>query len=268
MEVFPRVLTIPRRLFFLVIWVLYSGAALAEPPAAEVPIGVNEQLGKVINLNYRFVDESGDTITLADLVDRPTLLSFVYYTCPGICSPLLSGLHHAVDKVQLEPGIDFQVITISINEDETATLAREKKQNYYKQFTRYFPENAWHWLTGDSANIRAMVHEVGYAFRRSGDDFAHPAVIMALSGDGKIARYLYGVSFNHFDVKMALLEASEGRVGPTIAKAIKFCFSYDPEGRTYVFNILKVTASLVLLFVTILFVTLTIRSKKTKPSER
>jgi protein SCO1/2 len=240
---------------------LLSSVLWAQSGAPEVPIGINEHLGAKINMDYRFVDENGDTVTIGELIDKPTILSFVYYTCPGICSPLLSGLQESLDHVKLEPGKDFKVITISINKDEGPELAREKKQNYFQRFTRKFPADQWHWLTGDSANIAGLTKEVGFSFKREGDDFAHSAAIIALSPDGKIARYLMGIDFNPFDVKMALLEAGEGKTGPTIAKVIKFCFSYDPEGRKYYFNILKVTGSLTLLFAALFVVALIIKSK-------
>jgi len=252
----------------ILLFLQVSGFSVPQSTRNELPIGVNEKPGKIINLNYRFVNEQGDTVLLADLVDRPTILSFVYYTCPGICSPLLSGLQKAMDKINMAPGREFQIITISINSDETAALAAKKKRNYYQRFNREFPDSAWYWMTGDSADIKGITDEVGFTYKRTGDDFAHPAVIIALSPKGKIARYLYGINFNPFDVKMALIEAREGRVGATIAKVIKFCFSYDPKGRTYVFNVLKVSASFVLLFTMVFFISLIVKSGKSKHIER
>ncbi|MCB9070575.1 MAG: SCO family protein [Calditrichia bacterium] len=245
----------------LALLLIFSLTASADTDPANVPIGVNEHLGKTINMNYSFVDEHGDTVTIAELVDKPTVFSFVYYTCPGICSPLLSGLQESLNSVKLEPGRDFKVITISINEDEDHILAQEKKNNYFQRFDREFPEDQWHWLTGDLENINGITSEVGFAFERRGDDFAHSAALVVVSKDGKIARYLHGVDFNPFDLKMALLEAGEGRTGPTIAKVIKFCFSYDPEGRKYYFNFLRVTGSITLLFATVFFVMLIVKSK-------
>jgi protein SCO1/2 len=122
-------------------------------------------------------------------------------------------------------------------------------------------------MTADSANIAGITDEVGFNFRRTGDDFAHPAALIMLSPEGKIARYLYGITFNQFDLKMAIIEASEGRVGPTIAKVIKFCFSYDPEGRKYVFNFLKVAASAIILFVVVFVAVLSLKSTKNRKKE-
>ena len=239
--------SIKKIILFFILTISFSCAAFASEADTPVEIGVNERLGETINLNYTFRNERGDTVVLADLIDKTTILSLVYYTCPGICNPLLGGLQDVVDKVDMEPGIDFKVVSISINVDETPSIAKQKKTNYLAGMRRYFPQDQWLWLTGDSANVRGIANETGFAFQRTGDDFAHSAVLMVLSKEGKISRYLYGTIFNQYTLKMALLETGEGRVGPTIAKVIKFCFSYDPEGRTYVFNILKVSASVVLL---------------------
>lgn len=255
---------------FLLFTLIFSSSASGNESEENVDIGVNEQLGKILNLDYQFVDEAGDTVVLADLVDKTTILSFVYYTCPGICSPLLGGLQSVVDKVDMEPGIDFKVVTISINTDETHTIAKEKKKNYMMGLRRHFPEDQWHWLTGDSINVKGITEEAGFAFERMGDDFAHSAVLMVLSKDGKMSRYLYGTIFNQYTLKMALLETGEGKIGPTIAKVIKFCFSYDPEGRTYVFNVLRVSGTVVLLTAGAFFAFLIIstKRKRIKSTER
>jgi protein SCO1/2 len=248
---FKQVSSLPKMVLTIVLWVFIFFPVLAEQPGEKVPIGINEHLGEMIDLNYTFVDEKGNTVNLMQFVDRPTILNFVYYNCPGICTPLLAGLQEVIDRVDMEPGVDFKILTVSINKDETPELALKKKRNYMKGIKRRIPDEAWLWMTADSANIAGITDEVGFNFRRTGDDFAHPAALIMLSPEGKIARYLYGITFNQFDLKMAIIEASEGRVGPTIAKVIKFCFSYDPEGRKYVFNFLKVAASAIILFVVV-----------------
>jgi protein SCO1/2 len=256
-----KTLYAPAFFIFFSLFTVFSLLVAAQENAL-VKIGVNERLGETINLNYTFVNEQGDSVLLASLVDKTTILSFVYYTCPGICNPLLGGLQEAVDKVDMQPGKDFKVITISMNVDETFSLAKQKKKNYLAGLRRPFPAEQWHWLTGDSANIHGITGETGFAFKRSGDDFAHSAVLIILSKEGKISRYLYGTNFNQFTLKMALLEAGQGIAGPTIAKVIEFCFSYDPQGRTYVFNILKVSASVILLTAGIFLVYLITSTKK------
>ena len=131
-------------------------------------------------------------------------------------------------------------------------------------FHKPFPEHEWVWMTGDSANIAGLTQTVGFNFKRTADDFAHSAALIILSGEGKVTRYLYGTYFNHFDLKMAIIEASEGRVGPSIAKMLQFCFSYDPAGRKYVFNFLKIAASLIIGCVVIFVAVIGLRSKSKK----
>ncbi len=228
----------------------------------ESEIGVFDRPGEYIDLSTVFTDEFGNQVELERLFKMPTILNFVYYRCPGICSPLLSGVQDVVDKVQLDPGEDFRVITVSISDTEDHLLASQKKKNYMNGLTRTFPEAEWRWLTGDSTNIARLTQSAGFGFRRTGDDFAHGAAILVVMPDGKISRYLYGTSYNHFDLKLALMEAGEGRIGPTIAKVIKFCFSYDPEGRVYVFNFLKVSAILTLLFAGVFVVALLRKTNK------
>ncbi|HHM24025.1 MAG TPA: SCO family protein [Bacteroidetes bacterium] len=231
-------------------------------------VGVEERLGEDVPGSLQFLDEQGNPVRLDTLITKPTILSLVYYSCPGICTPLLSGIVDVLEKLDMQPGKDYEVVTISFDERDTPKLSRQKKNNYLKAFRKPFPPDAWHWLTGDSASIRAITQAVGFHYKRQGNDFVHPGLIIILSPDRKIVRYLYGITFLPFDVKMALTEASEGRVGPTISKVLLYCFSYDPEGKKYAFNFLKVTGTLVillaLLFAAYLVIGNRLRSKKAR----
>ncbi len=166
-----------------------------------------------------------------------------------------------IGKLQLEPGVDYDVLTISFDETDTPELSRQRKQNYLHMLQKSFPEDAWRFVTGDFDSIKKFTDALGYRFQRRGLDFVHPSTLIVLAGDGKITRYLYGTEFLPFDLKMALIEASEGRVGPTINRVLKFCFSYDPDGRTYVLNVTKVAGSVIILLVVIFFITLVVRGQ-------
>ena len=124
----------------------------------------------------------------------------------------------------------------------------EKKKLYFKMIEKPFPEDAWKFLTGDIENIRKLTDSVGFHFKRVGEDFEHPVSLVILAPDGKIVRYMYGADPLPFDLKIALVEASQGRIGPTIAKVVRFCFRYDPKANKLVFNLLKVTGTVTLLF--------------------
>jgi protein SCO1/2 len=226
-------------------------------PAANAPsgtagpssdIGVEEQLGATVPLDLTFLDENGKQVSLRDLAKKPIILSLVYYSCPNICPRILSSIAQLLGKVPLVPGKDFSVVTISFDERDTPLTAREKKKDYLKAIGKPYPPEAWRFLTGDRETILRLTNAVGFHFQRSGDAFEHPACLIVLSPKGKVIRYLYGLTYLPFDIKMAVTEAAQGRPGPTIRRALLFCFSYDPQGRTYVFNLLKVCGTVTVVF--------------------
>ncbi|MBM4346520.1 MAG: SCO family protein, partial [Deltaproteobacteria bacterium] len=210
-------------------------------PKEEKGIGIDEKLGQVIPLDLTFRDETDHPVPLKKLIGHPTILALVYYSCPDVCSFLLHNLAGTLTQLLAEPGKEYGVVAVSFDETEKPELAREKKKLYLSMIEKPFPEDAWSFLTGDQENIQKLADSVGFRFKREGKAFQHPVALIVLSPNGKITRYLYGMEFLPFDLKMAILEASEGRVGPTISKVLRFCFSYDPKGRKYVFNTLKVT---------------------------
>lgn len=216
-------------------------------------VGIVEQLGEFIPLEATFQDESGESLMLEDVIDKPTIMTLVFFRCGGVCPRILSGVSLVLDKIPLEPGRDYRVLTLSFDDSDTPEFAAEKKKNYIAAFNKSFPDEAWKFLTGNKDNIVKFTEAVGFKYKQEGDFFVHPAALIVLSPEGKIVRYIYGTSYLPFDMKMALLEASEGRVGSTIAKVLQFCYSYDPQGKTYVFDILKVSATLIIFFA-ILFV--------------
>jgi protein SCO1/2 len=231
-------------------------------------IGILERLGEYAPLDLTFLDENGDTVILRDFIDKPAVISLVYFNCPGICSPLLSGMVDVLDRLDMKPGDDYEAITISFDPSDGPLLASEKKRNYFKAFQRGpFPPEDWKWLTGDSATIKTFTDGVGFKYKREGRDFVHAGGLIVLSSDGKISRYLRGIQFQPFDLKMAITEASQGRVGPTISKVLLYCFSYDPAGKRYAFNFMKVGGTIFLFMLVIFIAFLTIK-KKTKKGDK
>jgi len=241
----------------------------------KVEIGVVENLGSYIPLNTELIDENGNKFLLKNNLDKPVVINFVYYECPGICSPLLTELASVIGKADLVAGVDYNVFIISMDASEDYNLATSKKQNYLKMMKKQIDPNSWRFLTGDSLSVRRLSDAIGFYYKKEGDEFIHSAALMFIASNGKICRYLYPdftrrdeFSILPFDFKMAVLEASEGTPTPTIAKVMKFCFSYDPEGKTYVFNLLKVFGGGILLLTVILVVYLSVKPRKEKAENR
>jgi protein SCO1/2 len=246
-------------------------ASIHSADQKKLEIGVVENLGSIIPLNTELIDENGNKFVLKDNFDKPVVMNFVYYECPGICSPLLTELASVIGKSDLVAGIDYKVFTISMDATEDHNLAVSKKQNYLKMMKNKIDPNGWRFLTGDSLSVKKLADAVGFYYKREGDEFIHSAMLTFIASDGKICRYLYPdftrreeFSILPFDYKMAVLEASEGTPTPTIAKVMKFCFSYDPEGKTYVFNMLKIFGGGVLLLTVILVLYLSVKPRKEK----
>ncbi len=232
---------------------------------AQEELGVYEHLDDYISDDLVFTDELYNEINLKQSIDKPTVISLVYYECPGICSPLLNGLAEAMDKTDIELGDDYQVYTISFSHIESPPLARKKKKTYQKLVSHGDTDNSWKFFTGDSITINRLLDQVGFKVKKEGKEYIHPGTLIVLSPSGKITRYLYGSTyFLPFDLKMAVLEAADERSGPTINKMLKYCFSYDPEGKKYVLNFTKISGSIILLIALVLLGTLVIRGRKRK----
>jgi protein SCO1/2 len=234
-----------------------------------IEVGIDEQLGKKIPLQESFKDEDGNTVVLKDLFTKPTVLSFVYYNCPGICSPLLLSLADVVNKSDLITGVDYNIVVISLNELETPKDALTKKHTIFQALDKEIPPESWRFLTGDSVTIKKVADAAGFYFKRQGKDFLHTGAFIFVDKDGKICRYLIP-SFNErsgfgilpFDFKMAIIETSEGKISPTISKVLQLCFRYDPEGKTYVLSLTRIFGAIILIVVIIFLIYLRFKPKK------
>lgn len=235
-----------------------------EEDSLKPEVGIYERLGESIPSGIILNDENGNQVDVKSLITKPTIFSLVYFRCPGICSPLLNGVSTVVDKTNLEPGHDYNIITISFDPTEDNKLAAGKKESYLENLNRKISPDSWRFLTGDSANIKKIADALGFKFQKQGNDYMHGASIMMVSADGKIVRYLYGVEYLPFDFKMAVTEASEGKVMPSINKLMKLCFSFDPEGRKYVLNITRIAGGSILFILGIFIGFVTLKKKKTK----
>jgi protein SCO1/2 len=220
-------------------------------------------LDQTIPLDLKFFNEDSVSVSLGQLINKPTVLSFVYYDCPGICTYLQEGVSELIANSDLVLGQDYDVITISFNYRDKPSAAVIKKAN----FTTKIPiekRKYWNYLTGDSASINKILTSAGYKIKIAGLDFSHPSGIVILSPKGKITRYFYGLNYLPFDFKMAVIEAQKGLSRPTINKILEFCFSYDQQGKKYSLQVTKVAATIIIFFAVVLFLILIIKSKKRK----
>ncbi len=246
--------------FYSVLFVLFPAFLISQDE-----LGVYEHLDEYISDDLIFTDELYNEVNLKESIDKPTVLSLVYYECPGICSPLLNGLAEAMDQTNIELGKDYQSYTISFSHTEKPPLARKKKKTYQKLVSHGDTDSAWRFFTGDSATIFRLLDQVGYKVKKEGKEYIHPGTIIVISPKGKITRYLYGSTYYMpFDLKMAIVEASEERSGPTINKMLKYCFSYDPEGQKYVLNFTKISGTIILVLAFLLLGTMLVKVRKKK----
>ncbi len=252
----------------LVLFLAPVSPALAhEAKPGKADIALEEKLGSVIPADISLKDENGGPVNLRSLVDRPTIVAPVYLHCSHVCPLLLTNLAGTLGKLDLmRPGKDFRVIALSFDHQEGPEVAREKKPNFIAAVGRPFPADAWPFLTGDDRNIRKFTDAVGFKFQRDGEDFSHPVVLIVLAPGGKVTRYLYGTTFLPFELTMALTEAAQGKTGSPAARVLNYCFSYDPLRKSYVFNILKVVGTVMILTFISFFIYLMVTTKKKRGS--
>ena len=228
--------------------------AIAEEPSGTVPdatlrdnskvpndlkeIGIQEHLGEQVSINdLTFRNEEGSPVQLKEFFKsgRPVILTLVYYECPNLCNYMLNGFVKSLKKVDWTAGEKFEIVTVSINPKETPQLAKQKKAAYLAAYGRPLAESGWHFLTGDEDQIGKLAKEVGFGFKYDPREkqYGHAAALFMLTPTGKISRYLYGIEFKNKDLRLALLEASNGKIGNVIDRFLLFCFRYDPETRKY-----------------------------------
>jgi protein SCO1/2 len=209
-----------------------------EPAPAELQnIGIDEKSGQTLPLDLKFVDEKGQSVELRKYFhnNRPVVLQLSYFGCPSLCSLVSNGLVESLNDLTLTMGKEFEVINVSFDPAETARLAKLKKQSFLDAYNRPAGGEAWHFLTGNPAEIKQLTDAVGFRYKwvESSRQFSHPAVLILLTPDGKISRYLYGVKYEPRTLRLSLVEASEGKIGTTVDRFLLTCFHYDSYAGKY-----------------------------------
>lgn len=250
-----------RFLFLQFIYLLFAFVNLNAQVDQSEEVQVIEHLGDTIPLDLKFVTDKFDTITLRQIINKPTILSFVYFDCPGLCSPLLEGVGDVIRKSDMILGKDYQVVTFSFNFRDTPEKAKEKKNRFVE---RYSKDNGdgWIFLTTDSSTIYKITHATGFITKAVGFDFIHPSAIIAVSPTGKITRYLYGITFLPMDVKLAIAEANEEKTRPTIQKIMLMCYSYDQQNQRFGLDVTKIIGTVIAFFLLVFVVVYLLKPRK------
>jgi protein SCO1/2 len=250
---------------FLLALALLASPALAQmnngimaPPANTRPprlenVGIEQHLDAQVPPELIFRDDAGKTVKLGDYFGRkPLILNLVYYNCTMLCGEALAGLSSAMRLVKFDVGNEFDVVTVSFDPRETPEMAAAKKKDYVARYGRSNAAAGWHFLTGQTESINALTKAVGfqYQYDEKTNQYAHATAIMVLTPQGRISRYFYGVDFPPKDLRMGLVEASQGKIGNAVDAVLLYCYHYNPESGKYgamVGNILRLAAAATIL---------------------
>ncbi|MGA7925050.1 MAG: SCO family protein [Candidatus Sulfotelmatobacter sp.] len=229
-----------------------SAPANSRPPRLE-NVGLEQHLNAQVPPDLTFRDDTGKIVKLGDYYGhKPLILNLVYYNCTMLCGEALAGLASAMRLVKFDVGNEFDVITVSFDPRETPEMAAAKKIDYVKRYGRANASAGWHFLTGQPDSINALTKVVGfqYQYDPKRNQYAHATAIMVLTPQGRISRYFYGVDFPPKDLRMGLVEASQGKIGNAVDAVLLYCYHYDPETGKYgamVANILRLAAAATIL---------------------
>ncbi|HKP72866.1 MAG TPA: SCO family protein [Pyrinomonadaceae bacterium] len=207
-------------------------------PNALKDIGIDQRLGNQVPLDVQFRDETGQTVKLGDYFgSRPVVISLVYYNCPMLCNQVLQGLVGGLRGIPFTVGREFDVVTVSFDPREGAADAAKKKEVVLHDYRRRGESVAggWHFLTGDKASIDALADAVGfkYGFDEKTNQFAHASGVMVATPQGKLSHYFYGIEYAPRELKLGLVEASDGKIGSAVDKLTLYCYHYDPTTGKY-----------------------------------
>lgn len=217
-------------------------------------VGFDQNLGDDLPLDTVFTDEAGNEVRLGQFFqgDRPAVLALIYFDCPMLCNMILNGLISSLDILTFEPGTDYDVVVVSFDPTEDHYLAAAKKRGYMEQFGRPGTEGGFHFLTGDQANIDVLTEAVGfrYVYDEETDEFAHASGVTVVTPEGTISRYLFGVEYAPKDLRLALVESGESKIGSAVDQLLLFCFAYDPTTGQYgaaTMNLIRLGGAITLL---------------------
>lgn len=209
-------------------------------------VGIDEKLNGSVNLDLGFTDQNGKAVTLGSYFDdKPVVIHMMYLSCPRVCGFAFEGVRSVIDGTEdFKTGKDYKVLSISFNPEDDHLLSKERSAKYLEGLADRSgsTEAGWTFLTGKKDNIIELTSSLGYKFLKDGHEFAHPSALIVLTPEGKISRYLYGIQHNPRDYKLALIEASDGKIGKNSLsnKVLLFCYQFDPVGKKYALKALNI----------------------------
>lgn len=229
---------------------------LSEPPAAMAAADIVERRGEEIALNATFTDQTGRAVRISDLFDgkRPVVFVLAYFTCPVVCPVVLNNTQRAFNELAWTLGKEYRAVTVSFDHRDTPDAAKSQQSAYLSGIDRSTGEEAWPFLTGSAEQIRLLCDSLGwkYQFIPQTGDFSHPTAIIVASPDGKVSNYLYGVKYEARQLRLSLVDASEGKVGSVFDRILLRCYHYDPNEGSYVLAAQRVMTAAGLLTVMLL----------------
>jgi protein SCO1/2 len=264
-----------RRGFYSAIFVALAAAGASPACAQQITspaifkkVSIAQNLNAQIPPDLVFRDEAGKPVRIGDFFgQKPIVLSLVYFDCPALCTEVLNGELRTMKAISLDLGKDFEAVTVSFEPKDTPALAKAKRDVYLGQYGRSTAAEHWHFLTGEQQSIDALTNVIGfhYAYDFSIRQYAHAAAILVLTPDGRIDRYFYGVVYPARDVRLGLVEASQGKIGTLTDHALLFCYQYDPMTGKYgvvVMNVLRAAGGLTVLLLAIFMTVMFLRERR------
>src|SRR5215471_6626030 len=213
------------------------------PDSLLTQIRIDQKLDTQVDGNIMFTDESGRLVELGDFfANKPVILTPVYYECPMLCSMLLNGLVRTMRVMPFTPGKEFEIVTFSIDPNETPDLAAQKKQHYVRDLGKADAAKGWHFLTGSAESIHKLTDEIGfqYTYDSSTKQWAHASTIVVLTPSGRISQYFYGIEYDPGAVKLSLVEASNRKIGSLVDHVLLYCFQYNASSGKYSLAVMRV----------------------------
>lgn len=258
-------------LLSICIYAVSGIAQFNELPPELRDVGIVEKLGDRVPSDVVFTNEFGELVTMSDFLatGKPLIITPIYYECPMLCNLIINGLTDGLKELGWKVGDEFEIVTFSIDPEESHELAASKKASYIRLLGNPDAADGWHFLTADQQNIDRMTDALGFNFKWSDEaqEFIHGSSIIFVSPNGTITRYLYGIEYTQLSLRNALFDAAEGRIGSVVDRVMLFCYTYDPDSRSYVanaINIMKIGGVLTLSFLSIFLGILWFRNNASK----